>query len=487
MTLTNRLTAFFLVALAIVLTAFSVALYALAHAHLSAQFSQGVSTTMDTLVALAEIEPDGLDWEPALRRLPSQWESNPPVWAIFDQDGRRVDGSQSPSARLEEFSAPGTEAMQEHFRARWAGGNWHVARQTLRYPEDREVHSRPERKRYRTLVFVVTVPFDPVVAMLRNLAWCLACVSVAVWGLAACVSRWFCRRALAPLIEMSGAAKAMRADNLGERLPLSVTRDELADFAAAFNDLLSRLQDSFERQRRFTGEASHQLRTPLTALLGQVEVALRRDREPEEYRRVLTSAAAQAGRLRRIVEALLFLARADADAQMPGVAAVDLVGWLPRHIAEVWSRHARYGDLRLERPTAETLPVLAEPTLLGQAVDNLLDNAFKYSPPGSPIHVQLCSESDWADVAVKDEGPGIAATDVARVLSPFFRSEDARRRGVVGVGLGLAVAERIVKGFGGSVEVSSEPGRGSCFTIRLPLQNTPAINDQPLLRSVEQV
>lgn len=319
-------------------------------------------------------------------------------------------------------------------------------------------------------MFVVAVAFDPVDAMLRNLAWCLVGVSVAVWGVAACVSRWFCRRALAPLIQMSGAAKAMRAENLGTRLPLSGARDELADFAAAFNDLLARLQDSFERQRRFTGEASHQLRTPLTALLGQMEVALRRDRDPDEYRRAITSAVAQAGRLRQIVEALVFLARADADARLPGVEVVELDGWLPRHVAEVWSAHSRYGDLRLERPDNAALPVLAQPTLLGQAVDNLIDNAFKYSSPGSPVRVLLVEAPGEATVAVTDEGPGIAATDVGRVFDPFFRTEDARRRGVAGLGLGLAVAGRVVKGFGGRIEVQSEPGRGSSFSLRLPLQ-----------------
>src|SRR5262249_6824630 len=140
--------------------------------------------------------------------------------------------------------------------------------------------------------------------------------------------------------------RGMDAGDLGQRLPGVRSGDELEDLSRAFNSLLERLQESFERQRRFTGDASHQLRTPLAAMLGQVEVALRRERPAAEYQRILTSVKEQGERLRRIVESLLFLARADAEARLPDRERLDLRPWLVAHLRS-WSDHPRTGDLVL--------------------------------------------------------------------------------------------------------------------------------------------
>src|SRR5262249_14448190 len=153
-------------------------------------------------------------------------------------------------------------------------------------------------------------------------------------------------------------------------------RDELHALADSFNGLLDRLQESHERQRRFAGDASHQLRTPLAAMLGQLEVALRRERSADEYRRALADVREQGERLRRIVEALLFRTRADAEALAPSLESVELSSWLAAHL-KTWDAHPRAGDLRCEA-AAGPLWARAQPQLLAQAVDNLLDNAAKY-------------------------------------------------------------------------------------------------------------
>src|SRR5205823_3481660 len=147
---------------------------------------------------------------------------------------------------------------------------------------------------------------------------------------------------------------AIRADNLDHRLPVATAGDELTELGTAFNDLLARLQTSFAQQRQFTGDASHQLRTPLTAVLGQIEVALRRDRSAEEYRQVLATVHGQAGQLRRIVESLLFLARADAESRLPDLEILEASAWLAEHVT-AWEAQPRYADLRCESPAAEAM------------------------------------------------------------------------------------------------------------------------------------
>jgi signal transduction histidine kinase len=263
---------------------------------------------------------------------------------------------------------------------------------------------------------------------------------------------------------MANAARRMTAADLGGRLPIAHAKDELADLGLAFNALLDRVEEAFERQRRFTAEASHQLRTPLAALLGQVEVTLRRDRDRAEYQRVLASVHRQADRLRKVVESLLFLARSDADAGVPGMEAVDLGAWLSEHIRTSWTEHPRAADLRVE--TVPT-PAYVHPVLLGELVDVLVDNACKYSPPGTPITVRVGPVQDSLQLSVEDAGIGVSEADAARIFEPFVRSDEARRLGVEGSGLGLSVAKRIADAHGGSLTVTSLPGKGSRFILQL--------------------
>lgn len=471
MTLTNRLTLFFLAALGVVLAAFSGTMYVLARTYLMRQLNDRATATLDTLVAAAEVEGDGLEWERRNRQILLRGDGAPPAWAVYDESAQRLDGSDEPVRPLDGYAGGGPDAEQSRVNVTWAGAHWRVVRRTLRHPHPEAVRSTDDRKRYRTLVFVTAWPVAPVHGLLRTLAWGLCGVSVVLWGAAGVGGRWVCRRALAPVTRMTEAANRITADDLGARLPVPAARDELHELAGRFNDLLARLQDAFERQRRFTGEASHQLRTPLTAMLGQMEVALRRDRGPDEYRRALGTAVAQAGRLRQIVEALLFLARADADAELPDLEPIDLGAWVGGYLAEHALDHG--GAVRLTGSLPNEVRVSAQPAMLAQVLGNLIDNARKYSDPGTPVTVSLVPGADDVLLSVEDAGTGIAPADLARVFEPFFRSADARRRGASGLGLGLAVAARVVRSFGGRIEVRSEMGRGSRFTIRLPLRTAP--------------
>lgn len=500
MTLTSRLSLFFLGALALVLAGFSFGLYELAATHLHRQVDERLEAALATLTAAAEIDGEQVLWQPHERQLTIGQDpaADQVRWTVQDDRGKVLDHSANLPADFRLADAAPTIAAAPSPSLIYRGAEpWGLLQRRVAVPprpsadgDDDGNHQagdkrsgsaaarlkkeaetpptkgkRPGRKN-SALVLTSGLSLAPVQSTLQQLGWALGGLSAGVWLLAAVLGRWLCGRALLPVRRMAQTARSIHAENLGQRLAVARTGDELADLGTSFNDLLSRLQEAFERQKRFTGDASHQLRTPLTAALGQIEVALRRERSPEEYREVLTMVHGQAEQLRQIVETLLFLARADAEARLPELDELNIGDWLKKHAGQ-WSSHQRKGDLRLEA-TDEPLWVGAHPALLGQLVDNLWENATKYSSPGSPITIRLAAASGQVTLTVEDAGSGIAADELPHIFEPFYRSPEARRRGVGGVGLGLAVAQRIVSVFGGSIAVESHPGQGARFTVSLP-------------------
>jgi signal transduction histidine kinase len=451
-TLTTRLTAIALAALAVVLAGFSAALYLLARDHLYRQADDRVGAATDVLVAAAEVKPDGVEWEPAERRLGvGSGAGGGVAWLVTDPDGRVVDRAVPDDAAdfLADAAAHLRETGRPAKRVRWQEGRWLVRQQRVDAgnPTTPLAPAQESEHKFPALVVTAGASLEPVRASLRELAAVLAAVSVALWVVAAVAGRAVCRWALRPVTRMADAARRMTAADLGVRLPSAPTGDELEDLGRAFNALLGRMEEAFERQRGFTAEASHQLRTPLTALIGHVEVALRRERDGDEYRRVLGAVHRQAERLGRVVEALLFLARADVEAGLPTCERLDLGPWAAEHVRAGWAGHPRAADIRVEAAPA---PADVHPVLLGELTDALVDNACKYSPPGTPITVRVGASGDAVELSVADAGPGIAEANAARVFEPFVRSADARRRGVDGLGL---------VGRQGRFD---ERGRGSC-------------------------
>lgn len=304
MSLTNRLSLFFLAALAAVLAGFSGILYLLAHRHLNAQADHRLDATMHTLAAAIEIHPGDVEWEPLERKvtLGNDPGADQVRWTVHDPAGRLIDCS----ANLErgtdsaaDPAAPGWRVLARRVRAghfdpepvagRDAPFEGRLADAfpeaqapgSVALPHDRTFHGD-------ALVLTVAVAEGPVQATLAQLAGALAGVSGAIWLTAAVWGRWLCRRALRPIARMAASARSLRSEpGSGTFLDVDPTGDELEDLGRAFNDLLAALRESLERQRRFTGDASHQLRTPLTALLASVEVAGRKERTAAEYRRVL--------------------------------------------------------------------------------------------------------------------------------------------------------------------------------------------------------
>lgn len=468
MTLTRRLTLFLLATLAAVLAAFSAALYLLADAHLHGRVADRLDAAVRTLASAAEVDPDGVEWEPGRRPVALGPGGGDVRWAVTAGDGRVVDRSDHPDAEglLAEADRVTRSARRVPRTLEYAGAEWRVTRH--RFGPDAPIPAaRLDPAKHGVLVLVVAAPLEPVEAALRRLAAALAGLTAVVLGVAAAAARAVCRRALAPVARMAAAARAMGGDDPAGRLSAGPAADELADLAAAFNGLLDRLGEAFARERRFTGEASHQLRTPVAAMIGQVEVALRRDRDPAEYRRILGLVLDQAGRLRRVVDALLFLARAHGAGPPVEVDPVELAGWVRDRLG-AWAAHPRAADVRFEAVPGEAVRAAVHHDLWGEAVAALVDNALKYSEPGTPVVVRAGRDGAAAWVEVEDRGVGIPGGELGQVFQPFFRSAAARRRGVPGVGLGLAVAARIAAAHGGTIRVRSVPGEGSTFRAELP-------------------
>ncbi|WP_422931100.1 ATP-binding protein [Singulisphaera sp. PoT] len=482
MSLATRLSAFFLVALAIVLSGFAGSLYFLAKTYLNKQNDERLELALDTLAASVDIEPGGLEWEPMDRRMTVG--ADPAIdairWAVRDGRGVLVDRS----ANSQSSTFPLDWSPREWPRSRPldatvfdARTGWRLAARRLQLQELlRQGRGHPDDEpgfevQYPTLELVVGSSPAPMEATLNRLGLTLIALSSVLWISAATVGRWLCHRALAPVHRMAKAATAMTAADLGQQLPSPGTGDELDELGRAFNDLLERLNEAFarlrtayEQQKQFAANASHQLRTPLTALLGQVQVVRRRDRSPEEYRRVLNLVYAEGGRLRQIIESLLFLA--DPDGSRPKSQAVELAEWVPNFLGQ-WTQNPRSSDVHCEIKAEPPIVVEAYLPLLAQLLDNLLDNACKYSRAGTPITVRVSRDVKAAVLSVEDLGFGLSSDEVKRVFEPFYRSEEARRNGQSGVGLGLALAASIAETFGGALSVSSQLGVGSVFTLRL--------------------
>jgi two-component system OmpR family sensor kinase len=484
MSLSSRLSLFFLAALAAVLLGFSATLYLLGRSYLTEQLDERLEKALDTLEASVDVETGGLEWEPEDRRLTLG--IDPGVehvrWIVLDSHGRPID--RSPNATAAEFPpSAGADPLADLPGDATSMGDapgWRLARRHLRleelirqgkgHPEDDEPDGDTE---YPELVLIVGLSPAPVQASLGSLAIALAVVSSGLWLACAGLGRLLCRRALAPINRMATAARGMTATEGPARLPSPGTGDELEDLGRAFNELLGRLHEANDRLKRFAGDASHQLRTPLAGLLSLVEVVRRRPRPAEEYEQTLDQVHQEANRLRQIVESLLFLARSEAEAIPPEAETIDLARWVPEQLRR-WSGHPRALDIGVEAPDGP-LPVRAHPALLAQVLENLVDNALKYSEAGAPISI-TCRREAGGDIAlaVQDRGCGLDPDEAAAVFEPFYRSPKARRLGRSGVGLGLSVAQRIVAASGGSIAVESVPGLGTRFTIRLPGANPPA-------------
>jgi len=351
-------------------------------------------------------------------------------------------------------------------------GRGKIVFQTIRTAQSRALRVAVVRAAHGEAVYAVEAahPLDEVRQMLARIRWLLVAATLAI--LAAIVATDFVltRQVLRPIDAIVQRARRLTAASLTEPLPHPGESGEVARLVETLNAMLGRIRDSVEIQRRFTADAAHELRSPLTRLRTEIEVTMRRPRALEEYRATLATALEEIERLGALVESLLTLARLDAGEGRPGVAhRTRPASIIEAVVGRVTSIAERRGVLLHIAPHVTDVVVDVAPGILDVAIGNAVDNAVKFSNAGGTVELNTGVTGSELFVTVADTGPGIPADELPHVFERFFRGKSARAMGASGVGLGLAIAQTLVQRQGGTVDIDSKPGAGTTVTIRLPL------------------
>lgn len=397
---------------------------------------------------------------------------------------------------------PGAFAPQDEYSTTEQSG---IYERTLERDSGRRIHLATRSFRHESGgLFYLQFGLDEsgIAGNIRALGGAIFVAVPAILLLAILGGIYLTRRLLSPIGKISEAARQLSLTDLHKELPRSGSGDELDELAAAFNDVFKRLREAYQRVIRFTADASHELRLPVTAIKGEAEIVLSREHSLEEYRKVLADIIEEFDRLTHMVQQLLTLARSDSGEDVFEKNSIDLCELL-RRLIEFYHPLAEEKELALELnkenysggnsgqspgfpeqypPTGQTTGGWrrreAEPSLgvqiqgdsgkLQELFSNLLENAIKYTPSGGRITVDVAAGASSAYVTISDTGIGIPRSEHAKIFERFYRVDKSRSRDQGGAGLGLSIADAIARAHHGSITVESEPGQGSRFIVTLP-------------------
>lgn len=314
---------------------------------------------------------------------------------------------------------------------------------------------------------------------LRLLFYALTGGGIVVLLAAARGGTWLTRAAFRPIDEISQTAQSIvRAEDLSRRVPVPLAADELQTLSVTVNDLLARLEELFNTQRRFIADVSHELRTPLTAMQGNLEVLARgAARDPQLLNESIDDMRREVARLIRMVNDLLLLARSDSGIQIRH-DPVELDTLLLETHREL---RPLAGRVSLRIGEEDQAVVIGDRDRIKQALLNLGVNALQHTPPDGVVTLHLAVRDGYAALSVADTGCGIANEDLPHIFERFYRADRSRSRNGGGAGLGLSIVRSVVEAHGGRLHVASQPGQGSVFTIWLPLAQPGNANSPALL------
>jgi heavy metal sensor kinase len=390
------------------------------------------------------------------------------LFRIADENGKIV--FQSPrSSELPWPSVPKKEATLKRTTVHSAGGKvWRTATWVDRIEIDKESGEKNANRPDATIA--VTIQCAESLAKtseeLRELASLLAVLSLAAFLIAGGGSFFLAGRALRPIRRINKALAGVSETQLDRRIDPEGFDMELHPLIEQLNAALDRLEKGFQRERQFTADASHELRTPVAAILNSIEVLLRRPRGDQELIEAHRDNWRTARSMQAVIEDLLFLARMDAGKAHPAKEEVPLAPFV-ENLFSVIRPEAEAGKVRLERDIDPKLLVLADPSQMRLALSNLIDNAVRYNRPNGSVTVAARSAYGGTAIEVKDTGIGIPAEHLPRIFERFYRADPSRTEATGGSGLGLSIVRKIVEAHGGRVTATSGP-EGSVITVLLP-------------------
>jgi two-component system, OmpR family, sensor kinase len=295
--------------------------------------------------------------------------------------------------------------------------------------------------------------------LLTRIAWGAWILCLGLFG-----GWWISSRAIRPISEISSAATKISAGDLSQRISISETESELGQLAAVLNSTFARLESAFAQQKQFASDAAHELRTPVSVILTQTQTALNRERAAADYKQTIEACQRAAQRMRKLIGALLELARLDAGQEQMKRLRFDF----SKTVADCVELIRPLADEHGVKIFSELAPleITGDSERLAQVVTNLLTNAIQFNHDGGEVRVKLESQNSLAVLTVNDTGQGIPAEDVPRVFERFYRADKSRSSG--NAGLGLAISKAIVEAHSGTIEVSSVENGGTIFTVHLP-------------------
>ncbi len=382
---------------------------------------------------------------------------------VLDPHGKVV----ARSSNLETFSLP---IPKETYMAALLNGSttYEIVQSVGRYPV--RLVTKPIILKDRGLVAIVQVgsSLESVQEVFHSFIYIFIPGILAAIIVASAVGWFLARKALQPVSEITKLAQRIGAENLSERLNIAVPQDEIGMLASTINGMFERLERSFKQIKQFTADASHELKTPLTILKGEMEIALRSKDNVEHMKAALESSLEEIDRMSDIVRNLLDLAKMDVEKESLPKEPVSLDKVLAERF-EHFRRPAAAKGIDLVMARCAPAMVTGDSVRLSQLLYNLIDNAMKYTGRGGRVELSLDVEGKDAVVRVRDTGVGVSEEDIPYLFDRFYRANKARSGDEGGAGLGLSICREIAVSHGGTIEVESRPGHGSTFTARLPL------------------
>jgi signal transduction histidine kinase len=314
---------------------------------------------------------------------------------------------------------------------------------------------------------LTAIPQEGTVEVLKTLKKTLSVLYPMVLMVLFLITRFLAGRSILPVKTITQTTDSINKNNLNERIPLPSNKDEIYALTSSINRLLERIEETLEREKQFTTDASHQLRTPLAVLKGTLEVLIRKPRTEEEYKSKIQASIGEIDRISSITDQLFLLARFDQTSQKLDLQTLDLDIHLD-HILQRYRHQISEKELSVNLTKHQSKLVYSDPYYLDLILENILSNAIKYSPSKGKIEIELFQEADMMVCTISDQGIGIKKEDLQNIFNPFFRSNELEHKHIKGNGLGLSIAKKAGDLLGIAVNVSSQIQIGSTFYLKFP-------------------